>query len=404
MADQIPRVDLDALESDLNALRDELRDGVSSADAQHLRRVALFGRAATVIGWATAWIFPNPLSMFAISTGIVGRWTMIAHHVTHRGYDKVPDVPEHLRSKKFASTWWRRLLDWPDLIDPEAWRHEHNTLHHYKLNEIYDPDQPEHNLGWLRDAKLPLFVKYIVVMFAALTWRWVYYPPNTMRELYEAEMRRAKTPVQMSHNDYRTLVPWARPGRDTWFRCFLPYFLLHFVLLPLPFLLIGPTAWAYVIINRVGAEVLSNLHTFLIIVPSHAGDDLTLFDDPIEGRGDFYYRQIAGSANYRTGGFLNDYMHGWLNYQIEHHVFPDMSMLQYTKAQPRVEEIARKHGLPYVQESVWSRLGHLVRVMVGTETMPHHGKPARTPLEADVDDAESPFALDGLPALEPSAE
>ncbi len=401
MTQQTLSVDFDALESDLNELRDELRADASEADARHLKRVALFGRAASVFGWATAWIIPNPLTMFALSAGVVGRWTMVAHHVTHRGYDKIPGVPAHMTSKKFASTWWRRFLDWPDVIDPEAWKHEHNTLHHYKLNEVHDPDQPEHNLHWLRDAKLPLFVKYIVVGFAMLTWRWVYYPPNTMRVLYEAEMRRAKTPVEIDHNDIRNLLPWTRPGRDTWFRCFLPYLLIHFVLLPLPFLLISPAAWAFALINRIGAEVISNVHTFIIIVPSHAGEDLFVFDDPISGRGEFYFRQIAGSANYRTGGFLNDYMHGWLNYQIEHHVFPDMSMLQYCKAQPRIEAIARDHGVPYVQESVWLRLRRLVRVMVGTDTMPHW---SAAPDVVDEPVRLHPTRVPALVALEASAE
>lgn len=398
MVEQPLRVDFDALEADLNALKEELRAGASTEDAKHFRKVSRFGRAASIFGWATSWIIPNPISMFAMSLGIVGRWTMVAHHVTHRGYDKVPDMPKHMHSRSFASTWKRRLLDWPDIIDPEAWKHEHNTLHHYKLNEIHDPDQPEHNLHWLRDAKLPMALKYAVVGVAMCTWRWVYYPPNTMRELYEAEMRRKKQPVDLDPNDLRTLLPWTRPGRDTWLRCYLPYFFVHFVAMPLPFLLLGPQAWAFALINRLGAELLSNLHTFLIIVPSHAGDDLYIFDTPIEGRGDFYFRQIAGSANYKTGGFLNDYMHGWLNYQVEHHVFPDMSMLQYTKAQPRVEEIARKHGITYTQESVWKRLRQLVRVMVGKDTQPRWSEAPAEPLAPVI-----PLNM-GVELMEASAE
>jgi hypothetical protein len=30
-----------------------------------------------------------------------------------------------------------------------------------------------------------------------------------------------------------------------------------------------------------------------------------------------------------TGSDANDFLHGWLNYQIEHHMFPDLSMLSY---------------------------------------------------------------------------
>jgi Ca2+-binding RTX toxin-like protein len=31
---------------------------------------------------------------------------------------------------------------------------------------------------------------------------------------------------------------------------------------------------------------------------------------------EFYLRAVIGSTNYRTGGDANDFMHGWLNYQI----------------------------------------------------------------------------------------
>jgi hypothetical protein len=34
-------------------------------------------------------------------------------------------------------------------------------------------------------------------------------------------------------------------------------------------------------------------------------------------------------VNFNTGSDANDYLHGWLNYQIEHHMFPDLSMLSY---------------------------------------------------------------------------
>ena len=58
---------------------------------------------------------------------------------------------------------------------------------------------------------------------------------------------------------------------------------------------------------------------------------------------------MISSANYRTGGDLNDFMHGWLNYQVEHHVWPSLSMLSYQKGQPELKAICEKYGVPYVQ-------------------------------------------------------
>ena len=89
----------------------------------------------------------------------------------------------------------------------------------------------------------------------------------------------------------------------------------------------------------------------------------------MKSKGDFYRRQISGSVNYRTGSDLNDFMHGYLNYQIEHHLWPDMTMLQYKKAQPLVKAVALKYDIPYVQQSVWMRLRKTVSIMVGSSSM-----------------------------------
>jgi hypothetical protein len=124
------------------------------ADVAHLRKVAFFGRLCSVLGWATAWIAPNPVSAALLSTGRFSRWSMIAHHVAHRGYDRVGGP----QGKPFAEG-WRRLIDWFDWIDPAAWKHEHNTLHHYRLNEDRDPDLVEANLDWMRTSGWPMWVR-----------------------------------------------------------------------------------------------------------------------------------------------------------------------------------------------------------------------------------------------------
>jgi fatty acid desaturase len=367
-------IDLEALERDLNALRAELRAESGPEDVEHLRKMARWGKLATMLGWATAWI-PNPLSMLALSTGIFARWAMIAHHTLHRGYDKIEGTPERFTSRGFAQG-ARRWLDWSDWMDPEAWRHEHNTLHHYRLGERRDPDQPEHNFESLRRAPIPSFVRRALVLLAAMLWKPFYYAPNTMLELHAHRAKADPVPLASA----RAFAPWCQPGRALWLRCWLPYLVLHFGLLPLPFLALGPQTWIAALVNRAGAEILTNLHAFIVIVPNHAGEDIYRFDEPIENRGEFYLRQIVGSTNYRTGGDLNDFLHGWLNYQIEHHLWPDMSMLAYRRAAPRVEAICRAHGLPYVQESVWRRLGKLVDVAVGRREMPRWSE---TPLATE---------------------
>merc|ERR1712118_337490 len=115
----------------------------------------------------------------------------------------------------------------------------------------------------------------------------------------------------------------------------------------------------------------------LVVVTNHAGDDLYRFEGHAIARSpSFYLRQIVSSVNFTTGGAEGgfvadaiDFCHGWLNYQIEHHLWPDLSMRSYQKAQPLVRALCKKHGVPYVQHSVFYRLHKTVEIIVGNSSM-----------------------------------
>ena len=347
-----PHIDVAALVRELRGLRAQLP--VGPEDLAHFRKIERWGRLCTTLGYATAWMGPNLLSALLISQGRFTRWTTVAHHVTHGGYDRAPGVPARLRSETFAMG-WRRYLDWFDCILPEAWSHEHNRLHHSHTGEPGDPDNVEQNLGWLRAAQLPRAAKLGLVAVLAASWKWTYYAPNTLKEL-------RGRPTLM---DWRFWSPTTATGRELWTRCYLPYAAFAFGAVPAMFAPLGPLAVGSVFANSVLAEVLTNLHTFAVITPNHAGDDVFRFEEPVSGADAFMLRQILGSANYTCGGDLTDFLQGWLNYQIEHHIWPDLSLLQYRALQPRVAEVCRRHGVPYVQEPVWRRLAKTVDVMVG---------------------------------------
>ena len=113
------------------------------------------------------------------------------------------------------------------------------------------------------------------------------------------------------------------------------------------------------------AEVVANLHSFLVIVPNHSAEDIYRFNEPHKSQGEFYLRQIMGSVNYNTGSDLIDFAHGWLNYQVEHHLFPNLPLSQYQKMQPIVKDICKKYNLEYRQESVFKRVKMTADLMVG---------------------------------------
>lgn len=380
----LPAVDTVALAKDIQALRAELIADLGPADLAHLARMARWGRACTVLGWLTCWL-PNPLAVWLLSLGNVARWTMIGHHVLHRGYDQVPGVPAHWHSTVFARG-WRRWIDWLDWMHPAAWSHEHNQLHHFHLNEFDDPDLVEHNAWLLRLKAVPAPLKWLLAVLLMLTWKFSYYAPNTWRA-WRLKQRQGRGAAAAMGRDWRLLYPGERVllplSRDVpgfWLHCLLPYALLRFGVLPLPFLLIGSGAWSCALWSLLLAELLANLHAFVIIVPNHAGEDLYRFDDRHGDKGSFYLRQIVGSANYPGGSDLKDFLQGYLNYQIEHHVWPDLPMLKYRQAAPRLRALCARHGVPYVIEPVWRRFLRMWGILLGRRTMRRAG--ALPPSEA----------------------
>jgi fatty acid desaturase len=354
--------DLEAFGRDLDALRERAMASLGPDDAAHLAKVERWGRLCSALGYATAWMGPNPVAILGISTGRLTRWAMVAHHVSHRGYDRVPDAPRARTSRVFAKG-WRRAVDWLDWIEPQAWNTEHNWLHHYRLNEEADPDLVERNLELLRGAPIPRWAKLAVTAVFTATWKLGYYAPNTRYEHANVEARRRKQPPAFDHPAEVLLDP------RLWLRSVLPYGAVAFVAIPALFAPLGPLAVASVAINSALAELVTNVHAFVIIVPNHAGRDLYRFDHPHRSRAEFYLRQVLGTANFRTGGELNDFLHGYLNYQIEHHLFPKLPMSKLREIQPEVRRICEAHGVPYVQQSVFTRFRETVAVMIGDADM-----------------------------------
>ena len=366
-------IDRTQLAENIKAIHQQVMDQANPVDdLRHLKKMQLWGRICTFLGYATAWIIPNPISALLISQGIFTRWTLLTHPISHGGYDKIPGVPSRYTSKGFASG-WRRFLDWSDWIHPDAWHQEHNRLHHYNLGEETDPDQIQFNMQWLRESRAPMWLRYVFVAAFACVWKAAYYAPKALLELRKEREKNSSEPTLNTFVTWKAWSLFTSHGRELWFKYYLPYFMFRFVLLPALFLPLGQQAALFVLINSILAEIFTNLHGFLVIVPNHTGDDIPMFDNHnISGRGEFFFRQIIGSVNYKTGSDYIDFMHGWLNYQIEHHIWPKLPLKQYQNIQPKVRALCEQYDIPYTQDSVFKRLKKAIDVMVGRTSMLEH--------------------------------
>jgi len=359
-------VDRTQLANDLDLIHNDVLSRIGKDDFLHLKKMERWGRICSLIGYATAWIFPNPISALFISQGSFTRWTQMTHPIVHKGYDKISNIPDSYTSKGFARG-WKRFLHWPDWITPAAWHEEHDVLHHYNLGEKRDPDHLQYNSRWLRESKIPMVLRFALIAVFTCVWKIIYYAPRTHKELHLSRARQQGKSANTS--PHSAWSPLNKRGLALWLQSLLPYIAFRFIFLPLLFLPLGQTAAISVLLTSIMAEIFTNMHTFLVIVPNHAGDDVMMFEERGKGKGEFYLRQILGSVNYPTGSNQNDFFYGWLNYQIEHHLWPDIPLSQYQYVQPKVAEVCKKHGIPYHQDSVFKRLLKAVDIMAGRSSM-----------------------------------
>merc|ERR1712070_286060 len=161
----------------------------------------------------------------------------------------------------------------------------------------------------LRNMNLPLPVKYAVVAWMACTWKWWYYAPNTYKQLKVNQLRRqgVKVDEDMAAQPCTidpTFLIYGHPlfgAPEFFYKVLGPYFFVRFVLTPFPFVaaeylitgsLLGPYA-RNTLVSLALAELLTNVHSFVVIATNHAGDDLYRFNVHCKPHSStFFLRQV----------------------------------------------------------------------------------------------------------------
>ena len=302
-------LDEDAFLADVKAAKAAVGEA-TEADARHLQglvratQVLVYGgHVLLFLGTAQVWSFTAAMTCILAATmiGIARcmKWTIIGHHVSHGGYDKLqrsnPECLDPQYKRGVFAVGYRRVLDWMDWMLPEAWDAEHNKMHHYFLSEDKDPDLVEQNFALLHDLPIPQALKYASMFLWVVTWKFSYYSPNTFKELqfarkgswlsqnWPAGTKRTDpvTIFQFIENPVKALLRGAVTEVIFWPVFFLMWLwvitpMIVMVCLPActPLLLSAAGAWPFAtapataawraIGTAVLAELLTNAHSFEI--------------------------------------------------------------------------------------------------------------------------------------------
>jgi fatty acid desaturase len=92
--------------------------------------------------------------------------------------------------------------------------------------------------------------------------------------------------------------------------------------------------------------------------PNHIGMPII----PEGSRVDFLAKQVLTSRNI-TGGRIMTLAMGGLDYQVEHHLFPNMARPNLRKARLLVREHCEEQQVPYTETTLWAAFGLVVRYL-----------------------------------------
>ncbi|NMO90573.1 acyl-CoA desaturase [Actinomycetospora sp. TBRC 11914] len=319
--------DVEALGEEFDQIRRDVEASRGAADEEYIRSIIRTQRRIEIAGRAALFgsVVPPLWMAGAALLGVakILENMEIGHNVMHGQWDWMNDPEIH------SATW-----EWDNVCPAEQWKHSHNYLHHTYTNVLgKDKDVGYEILRVTSDQKWnpvnlaqPVFNTLLMLLFQhGVAIHDLDIDGLLKRDISDPEEFKAKL-EQVGRKMRRQM------GKDY----------LLFPLLTGPFFLTTLTA-------NMTANLIRNVWSYAIIFCGHFPDGAEVFTEEQlenETQGEWYLRQLLGSANF-TGGRLMHVMSGSLGYQIEHHLFPDLPSNRYPEIAERVKEICAKYDLPY---------------------------------------------------------
>ena len=334
--------DVAALGRELDALRREVETDRGARDAKYLRRTITAQRILEAAGRLVLWNNRSRTGWLA-GTGLLSVAKIIenmelGHNVMHGQWDWMNDPEVH------SSSW-----EWDMVCAAPHWKHSHNVVHH-KYTNVWGMDE---DLGYkvmrvTRDE--PWQPKHLggpfINVFLAATFEWGI-------ALHDLDLKEVVSGKR----------PWDEAGPEvmTFVRKVARQLAKDYVLFPA---LSGRRARRTMTANLT-ANIARNLWAYVVIFCGHFPDGAEKFTvESLEDEtpGQWYLRQMLGTANFRAGPAMA-FMSGNLCYQIEHHLFPDLPSNRYAEIGLRVRQLCEEYDLPYTTGSLARQYGQTLRTI-----------------------------------------
>ena len=321
------------------------RNGNTNMIAKTVVMTALFFVPLTLLATGmvnSVWVL---FSLYILSGfGMAGIGMGIMHDAIHGSYSK------HKRVNKMLGYTF-------NLIGANAavWKIQHNVLHHTYTN-IEQADDDINAPFFLRFS--PHAKHYWVHRFQHI-YIWFFYGISTLSWVTSKDFVRAKRYKALGFFDKKHEYKKVLVGMIAWKLLYYSY------ALALPIIML-PLSWWVIVLAFCSMHFVTGLLVSVVFQVAHImpTNEFPLPDEKGMMENNWYGHQFATTTNFSPKSKLIFWLLGGLNYQIEHHVLPDVCHVHYKQLAQIVAKTAKEFGMPYhVKKSFVHAIADHVRML-----------------------------------------
>lgn len=259
--------------------------------------------------------------------GKAGIGMSVMHDANHKSYS----------SKRWVNRWMGNTLY---LLggSPVTWQYQHNTLHHGFTNiDGYDEDiDPGSLLRFSPHKPLRKMHKYQYI------YAWFLYGLMTL--------------VWVTNKDFKQLVQYKKEGAlssavstfKQWATLIVTKMLYYAAFIVVPILIL-PFEWYWIVVFFLVMHFTSGFILTVIFQTAHVvpSSRYPLPDDNNALDNNWAIHQLSATSDFAPQNRILSWFIGGLNYQVEHHLFPNICHVHYRKLAKMVQDAALKYNIPY---------------------------------------------------------
>lgn len=270
------------------------------------------------------------LCWMVMGVGVAGLGLSVMHDACHAAYSK-NKVVNYIIGAGTMSLLGASALNW---------KIQHNVLHHSFTNvDHYDedinpgkvmrfsPNQPVYSAHKFQHI-------YAWFLYGLMTLMWI--TTKDFKQLYDYHKRGLLKTQNISYT--KQLIS-----------LILNKLFYYSYIMVIPFWLMTSTPWYVLILGFIAMHYIAGLTLACIFQLAHVMPDMEypLPNDEGQLENNWAIHQLRTTTNFaQENGFMTWFV-GGLNYQIEHHLFPNICHVHYRKISSIVRDTAKEFDLPY---------------------------------------------------------